>query len=73
MIPRHRWQGMPLSPHQFFSAGFRDGMRGKTHHPLFLDSPKYLNGYTEGYRDYLEQLLIRSADPQKGRAANEDG
>lgn len=61
MIPRDFRQGMPLLPYQFFSVGFRDGMRGKTHHPLFLDSPEYLNGYTEGYRDYLEQLLIRSA------------
>ena len=42
-------------------------MKGKPHHPLFLDSPEYLNGYTEGYRDYLEQLLTSSADLSEGR------
>jgi len=58
---------MPLLPYQLFSAGFRDGMSGKTHHPLFLDSPNYLNGYTEGYRDYLEQLLTSSTASTEGR------
>ncbi len=67
MIPRHRWQGMSLSPHQIFCAGYRAGMTGKPHHPLFLDNPEYLNGYTEGYRDYLEQLLTSSANSTEGR------
>ncbi|MDX2244789.1 MAG: hypothetical protein NW224_29285 [Leptolyngbyaceae cyanobacterium bins.302] len=48
MIPKHPRRKAYLAPDQIFSAGFRDGMAHRPHHPQFQNHPEYLKGYTAG-------------------------
>ncbi|HIK15206.1 MAG TPA: hypothetical protein IGS53_07975 [Leptolyngbyaceae cyanobacterium M33_DOE_097] len=48
MIPKHPRRKAYLAPDQIFSAGFRDGMAHRPHHPRFQNHPVYLKGYVAG-------------------------
>ncbi len=48
MIPKPHRRDTSLTPAQFFSAGYRDGLAHRPPHPQFQHQPNYLQGYTQG-------------------------
>lgn len=39
-----------VSPDQLYSAGYRDGINGRSYSPLYRETVEYLKGYVAGYR-----------------------
>ena len=50
MLSRFPRRNLNIAPDQIFSAGFRDGMNRRAHHPQFCHNSTYLQGYAEGCR-----------------------
>ncbi|MBW4489506.1 MAG: hypothetical protein KME12_17100 [Trichocoleus desertorum ATA4-8-CV12] len=50
MLSRFPRRNPIVAPDQIFSAGFRDGINRRTHHPQFCNNSSYLQGYAEGCR-----------------------
>jgi hypothetical protein len=63
MIPKHPRHKAYLAPDQIFSAGFRDGMAHRPHHPQFQNHPEYIKGYTAGSCSKQEESSPKTPAP----------